>query len=123
MPWKPNKPCAIHGCPVLAPAGHAYCAEHEAQRQKRVDENRTSQSRKNYGYKWQNYSKRYLKLNEYCIKCPNKSEVVDHIIPVESGGSMWDPLNHQPMCKSCHSRKTASEDGGFGNIKRKGEGV
>ena len=27
----------------------------------------------------------------------------------------WDRKNWQSLCKSCHSTKTASEDGGFGN--------
>ncbi len=26
----------------------------------------------------------------------------------------WDPGNHQPLCKSCHSHKTATEDGRWG---------
>jgi 5-methylcytosine-specific restriction endonuclease McrA len=29
------------------------------------------------------------------------------------------PKNHQTLCKSCHSFKTATEDGGFG-CKRRG---
>ncbi|WP_144469068.1 HNH endonuclease signature motif containing protein, partial [Bacillus pumilus] len=27
----------------------------------------------------------------------------------------WDSSNWQPLCASCHNRKTAKEDGGFGN--------
>lgn len=31
----------------------------------------------------------------------------------------WDRTNWQGLCKQCHSRKTAAEDGGFGNAKPK----
>jgi 5-methylcytosine-specific restriction protein A len=41
------------------------------------------------------------------------STEVDHIIPLRQGGkNTMDNL--QGLCKSCHSRKTALEDGGFG---------
>lgn len=42
--------------------------------------------------------------------------VVDHIIPHKGDKILfWDPKNHQAMSKKCHDRKTAREDGGFGN--------
>jgi 5-methylcytosine-specific restriction protein A len=41
---------------------------------------------------------------------------VDHIVPVARGGALLDWDNLQSMCHGCHSRKTASEDGGFGNM-------
>lgn len=42
---------------------------------------------------------------------------VDHIVSMESGGHPTDPNNLQSLCHSCHSRKTAREDSGFGNSK------
>jgi len=47
-------------------------------------------------------------------ECHNVATVVDHIVLVSQGGSFWDPDNHQPMCKQCHDRKTAKEDGRWG---------
>jgi len=39
---------------------------------------------------------------------------VDHIIPKRRGGDDdWNNL--QNLCPRCHSRKTATENGGFGN--------
>lgn len=40
---------------------------------------------------------------------------LDHIVPIEQGGARLDPRNVRWMCAECHSRKTAKEDGGFGN--------
>ena len=41
---------------------------------------------------------------------------VDHIVPHRGDARLlYDENNLQSLCKSCHSRKTATEDGGFGN--------
>jgi 5-methylcytosine-specific restriction protein A len=45
--------------------------------------------------------------------------VVDHITPHKGNRELfWDESNWQALCKSCHDRKTAKEDGGFGNGRR-----
>lgn len=42
--------------------------------------------------------------------------VVDHVIPHRGDMELfWDSDNWQSMHKQCHDKKTASEDGGFGN--------
>jgi 5-methylcytosine-specific restriction protein A len=44
---------------------------------------------------------------------------VDHIIPHKGNMNLfWDKRNWQSMCGRCHSKKTAKEDGGFGNKSR-----
>ncbi|PAU94052.1 HNH endonuclease, partial [Paracoccus salipaludis] len=41
---------------------------------------------------------------------------VDHVVPHRGDPErFWDQDGWQPLCASCHSRKTAAEDGGFGN--------
>jgi hypothetical protein len=34
----------------------------------------------------------------------------------------WDRHRWQAFCVSCHGRKTAAQDGGFGNRRRQGDG-
>jgi 5-methylcytosine-specific restriction protein A len=48
--------------------------------------------------------------------CHAPAEHVDHVEAVDGPDDprFWDPTCHQPLCASCHSRKTATEDGGFG---------
>ncbi|MDP6619089.1 MAG: HNH endonuclease signature motif containing protein [Nitrospinota bacterium] len=46
-----------------------------------------------------------------CKRAPSSEP--DHMIPRRLGGEDTDE-NLQALCKSCHSRKTAREDGGFG---------
>ncbi|WIH86292.1 HNH endonuclease [Brachyspira pilosicoli] len=45
---------------------------------------------------------------------------MDHIKRVESEDDplFYDESNLQALCKRCHSRKTAKEDGAFGNKKK-----
>ncbi|MGY6410502.1 MAG: HNH endonuclease [Alkalilacustris sp.] len=40
---------------------------------------------------------------------------MDHATPHKGGRKLfWDRSNWAPMCASCHGRKTARHDGGFG---------
>lgn len=53
-----------------------------------------------------------------CKLCGDKkSSHADHITPKRDGG-LDDVSNLQGTCHSCHSRKTAAHDGGFGNPRR-----
>jgi len=42
---------------------------------------------------------------------------VDHIVPRADGGTDAED-NLQALCETCHARKTALHDGGFGRVKR-----
>ena len=106
MPRKAAKPCAHPGCPNLT--HKRFCCKHEALY------SRPPAARRGYNHRWQKYSRRYLTTHPFCISRGQPSEVVDHIIPVTRDGSFWDSLNQQPMCESCHDRKTASEDDSVG---------
>lgn len=47
---------------------------------------------------------------------------VDHIRPHKGNHTLrLDPDNLRSLCASCHSRKTARHDGGFGNRKQRSD--
>jgi 5-methylcytosine-specific restriction enzyme A len=85
---------------------------------------RESAARRGYGRAWQKASKAFLRKHPLC-ECDDckagvlrvrASTVVDHIIPHRGDMKLfWDRSNWQAMSGPCHSRKTAREDGGFGN--------
>lgn len=57
-------------------------------------------------------------LCEYCAPGREKpANQVDHKVPIKDGGDPWAWDNLASCCQSCHSRKTASEDGAFGRAK------
>lgn len=65
---------------------------------------------------WRDYSLQLRTENNICAKTGNeylpKMLVVDHIIPVNEGGSFWDKRNHQVLSLSEHSRKSMREKAG-----------
>ena len=86
---------------------------------------RESSSRRGYGSRWRKARAVFLDKNPLCVHCQRVGVVtaatdVDHIKPHKGDeGLFWDESNWQPLCHSCHSRKTVVEDGGFGNEKGK----
>lgn len=77
-----------------------------------------------YGRAWARYRLGFLTKPEniFCRICQAADPprdvlavVVDHIVPYKGDQHLfWDKANHQPLCKQCHDRKTATCDGGFG---------
>ena len=60
----------------------------------------------------------FLQNHPFC-SCGALAEELDHIVPHKGDRKLFfDESNWQALCKSCHSRKTAAEDGGFGNETR-----
>lgn len=102
----------------------------ELRRERGIDrprrDNRPGSTKRGYGYRWQKASKAFLKLHPLCQcdECKTlgrvrESTVVDHKIPHKGNKVLfWDRSNWQAMAKTCHDRKTATQDGGFGNKKR-----
>lgn len=63
------------------------------------------------GYEWQLIKRRILERDNY--RCQHCGRVggnlqVDHIIPLEQGGSN-DDINLQVLCSECHQQKTTEE--------------
>lgn len=131
--------CCYPGCLRPVARGERYCALHlekgkkrdeeqEAKakkiREKRRRELRGSSADRGYGWRWQKLRNRYIAQHPVCEKCRENGVIrmatdVDHIIPHRGAPALlYDEGNLQSLCKSCHSEKTAREDGGFGNTRR-----
>lgn len=116
MPSKPKHPCKHPGCGALISSG-AYCQEHTPAKR---EQSRESAAHRGYGRAWQKASRAYLAEHPWCAECQRQgvrtpATEVDHRIPHKGNRQLfWDKENWQPLCHSCHSAKTAREDGGFG---------
>lgn len=75
--------------------------------------------------RWRTERAAFLHDHPLCVECARHdliqpASVVDHIDP--HGGDetvFWDRSRWQALCASCHGRKTAAKDGGFGNARRR----
>lgn len=119
MPYANPKPCAMPGCPNLVSGGGLAC---DACKQSRSEPSRPSAAARGYDRRWQTYRAQYLLQHPLCVDPYNRhigvmpATVVDHIRPHRGDDVLfWLATNHQPLCKSCHDHKTATEDGGFGH--------
>lgn len=101
MPYRPASPCAYKGCPELT--HERFCPEHANQQRPR--DYRPSARQRGYTSEWDRIRAEVLKQDPYCRMCGQVATDVDHIIPIRRGGT-HHPLNLQPLCRSCHNRKT-----------------
>lgn len=90
---------------------------------------RETAAARGYGGRWQKARATFLARSPLCVACATEGRVtaatvVDHITPHKGDqGRFWDTDNWQPLCKAHHDRKTATEDGGFGNWHRSKNGT
>lgn len=82
----------------------------------RPRDRRPNSSQRGYGYRWQRYARGFLSQFPLCVHCERAGRTtaaaaVDHIQRVTGPTDplFWRRENHQPLCWSCHSRKTATE--------------
>lgn len=108
---KAMRPCARPGCSALTSG--TYCQAHRPK-----DGGRRSTAYRAW-YKSTRFRKardQFMTANQFCARCGAWATDLDHIQPHKGDAALfWDPENWQALCASCHSRKTAAEDGGFGN--------
>lgn len=124
MPLRPQKPCNAQGCNVLT-RNPRYCESHQHLLKSHVREKpRETSAARGYGYKWQQARAGWLLKHPLCVHCQARGRVVvatdvDHVISHRGDMALfWDRSNWQSLCHACHSAKTATEDGGFGNAAR-----
>lgn len=122
--------CNAPSCGRLIDAP-GYCAKHAhipSEYQKQKDKLRGNANERGYSSQWRKARLGYLAKHPLCVICQDNGRivagnVVDHVIPHKGEKSLfWDSANWQTLCKPCHDRKTAKDNGGFGNkIKNESE--
>lgn len=70
--------------------------------------------------RWRAMRTRILKDEPLCRECSKHGRIraASHVDHVDGNAMNNAPDNLQPLCPPCHSRKTAREDGGWGNRKK-----
>lgn len=119
MPYSAPHPCSHPGCPAVVRSGR-FCLEHAKQEQGAYDQERGSAAQRGYGARWRKLRAMKLGADPICSdpyhQHPGQvvaATEVDHILPKARGGTdAWENL--QSLCGSCHSHKTATQDGGWG---------
>lgn len=119
MPTRSLHFCNHPGCSELVT--DTYCTEHAVMHVKQQDKARGTAHERGYGYRWQQYSKAFLRKpeNQICKLhlpgCTILAQCVDHIDPPDGPKDprFWAHSNHQPACIHCNSVK--------GHRKLKGE--
>ncbi len=114
MPSRAYHICTAPGCGRLVAGETRRCQAHPYDMREQASRSRESR-RGITGSSWRAIRRAVLKREPMCRACRlSEATHVDHIMPRDLDGSS-DSSNFQPLCASCHSRKTAREDGGFGN--------
>lgn len=101
---------------------------HFEARAQRLEQQRHAQRfnahQRGYTREWRKVSRAFLQANPVCRGFDSICEQrglhrpateVDHVVPHRGNMRLfWDQTNWQGLCHTCHCRKTAREDGGFG---------
>ena len=80
---------------------------------------RANAAKRGYGSAWQRERNAVGMDNHACEECwknglATKATHLDHVTTRRRGG-LDHKSNYQRLCDTCHDRKTATHDGGFGN--------
>lgn len=118
MPWQARPACAYGSCPRRAERG-GYCAVHAPTHRKSKQQYERARAqtpgrRLHASVAWRRATAAFL-VGKSCVDCGQPATVTDHNVPHRGDEALfWDESNWRPRCKTCHDRKTASHDGGFG---------
>lgn len=109
------KTCMKPGCSALTSG--RYCDKHKP----KDDGRRPQEWRGWYGTrKYRQARDIFMAEHPTCAVCGALSSELDHKIPHKGDAELfWVTDNWQALCDVCHGKKTAAEDGGFGNARRR----
>lgn len=98
-----RKFCAEPGCSQFAIKGYARCAQHQAKRWKRFDQDRPTSTRRGYDRDWRHVTIEFLQEHPICQVCGERqATLTHHKVPIRSGGKRLDKKNLMAVCNHCH---------------------
>ena len=115
MPSRAKRPCAQPGCATLV--DHGCCPAHTRAQRIEQEARRENAHQRGYDRRWAKARAVFLAREPLCRRCLGrgvltKATEVDHVVPHRGDLSLfWNRANWQPLCKPCHSTKTAGERG------------
>ena len=114
MPYRPAGPCRVPGCPGLA-TRRGFCEQHAKDNYSADYHRRGNSIDRGYGPEWKEIRARVLRAHgvpedQWHLWTVDHRPVYDR--DKEPNHNMYELV---PMLRTEHSRKTAREDGGFGN--------
>ncbi len=121
MPTAARKACSHPGCPNKSDTGR--CPDHRRQLNRQNEQRRGNAHQRGYTSRWQKARIGFLAKHPLCAECERNgtttaATIVDHIIPHKRDWKLfWTRANWQGLCKPCHDKKTARQDGGFGRSR------
>lgn len=107
MPKKQATPCGHRGCSKLSK--EHYCEEHRRHYTRLEVSGRREQIKIYNTARWRKLRMMQLRRYPICAQCGGAANTVDHKIPIEQGGDVWDFKNLQTLCFECHQLKRAKE--------------
>jgi 5-methylcytosine-specific restriction protein A len=124
MPLRSAHPCGHPGCRALV-RGKPRCPDHTTLK----DEQRGTSNERGYDATWRRLREQHLRRNRACVgviegqrrPCGEWATDVDHIVSVRDAPERrLDPTNLRSLCHSCHSRRTALDQSGWGKGRAEG---
>jgi 5-methylcytosine-specific restriction enzyme A len=109
-----KSPCSQPGCSELVKGG-GRCPQHRGAW--RLKANVAHKPKRIYNLiVWKRLRALILAGEPTCRACRARGVIriaitVDHIVDVSCGGAPFDSSNLQPLCETCHNRKTAKTFG------------
>lgn len=104
--------CAWPGCPKVVAAGERYCPEHAKQAQRRYDRDRGTAAQRGYDARWRRVRLMVLREEPLCRECAKAGRVTPatEVHHIDGDVRNMTRENLEPLCRECHSRKTARQE-------------
>ena len=114
MSRRASRVCPTVGCSAIIRGKARYCPDCDAVKRTASEKKRKPRVMDVSPKEWERIRADHLMMEPNCRDCGRLAVHVDHIVPLSQGGNS-DHTNLASRCISCHSKKTAKFDGGFGN--------